>query len=92
MSTDGDGLLRALNDSQRYLDIVQKQELAKVKRNGWLRRLLATLPCITTADLSSIARQSLKQATLQQSSGQDAERGGRSSTITEKPDAYTGTS
>src|SRR6266480_4101931 len=29
MSTDGDGLLKALNDSQRYLDIVQKQELGK---------------------------------------------------------------
>jgi len=35
MSTDGDGLLRALNDSQRYLDIVQKQALGKSEAE-WL--------------------------------------------------------
>ena len=35
MSTDGDGLLKALNDSQRYLDIVQKQELGKSEAE-WL--------------------------------------------------------
>src|SRR5438067_5420541 len=35
MSTDEDGLLKALNDSQRYLDIVQKQELAKSEAE-WL--------------------------------------------------------
>ena len=35
MSTDGDGLLKALNDSQRYLDIVHKQELGKSEAE-WL--------------------------------------------------------
>src|SRR5438552_8868499 len=35
MSTDEDGLLKALNDSQRYLDIVQKQELGKSEAE-WL--------------------------------------------------------
>src|SRR3989440_4242499 len=35
MSTDEDGLLKALNDSQRYLDIVQKQALGKSEAE-WL--------------------------------------------------------
>src|SRR5215471_7318178 len=35
MSTDGDGELMALNDSQRYLDIVQKQKLGKTEAE-WL--------------------------------------------------------